>query len=285
MPSTLSDRPSSEDYIEWYYGRFGDDLGSGSAEQWYEQVTDTGVPTLEGSAFWQELRKDLTDWNARFRAEHQGYYLFEETQQPKHICTKTFESVLNKSFRWNVLENCNWPDPPEKAPSTAPKSQEPDRRDPKWWFGPHNWLTDFPDIFRTRLTTTYFDGVGFLAERVEALAEQTTSDSPCLRLRASHDGHHAAHLWIYHELGTTDYDYSDPVSVRVRLEIQVATTIHTTISEMLHRVYEDWRVTGRPRDWEWEHDNPAFSINYLGSTLHYLEGMIVVARDKVGTSS
>ena len=68
--------------------------------------------------------------------------------------------------------------------------------------------------------------------------------------------------------------------MQVRLEVQVTTTIQATISEMLHRVYENWRLTGPPPDWEWDHRNPAFSVNYLGSTLHYLEGMIVMARDQ-----
>ena len=52
---------------------------------------------------------------------------------------------------------------------------------------------------------------------------------------------------------------------------------------MLHRVYEKWRLSGTPLNWEWDYRNPAFSVNYLGSTLHYLEGMIVLARDQEGT--
>lgn len=284
MPRTFSDRPTHEEYVDWYEDLLGDNLESGSAEQWFERVTDTGSQELEASEFWRELQRTLSTWNSRFGADHEGYSLFGTTPQPKTIDKKTFESVLNKSFRWNVLENSNWPDPPDKSPSTAPKPDAPDASDPRWWFGPHNWLTDFPDIFRTRLTTTYFDGVRYLADRIMELARQTTPVSPCLRLRALHEGHHAAHLWIYHPLDTYDYDYHDPVSINIRLEIQVTTTIQATISEMLHRVYENWRVNGPPPDWEWDHHNPAFSVNYLGSTLHYLEGMIVVARDKVGTN-
>ena len=191
-----------------------------------------------------------------------------------------FRASLNKSFRWNILENDNWPDPPKKSPKRLSASEERDPHDPQLWYGPHNWLTDFPDIFRTRLTTTYFDGVGYLAERIKELAKQTTEDPPYLRLRASRDGYHAAHLRIYHLLNIFDYDNRDSLRVQVHIEIQVTTAIQATISEMLHRVYQDWRITGPPPDWEWDHNNPAFSVNYLGSTLHYLEGMIVVARDK-----
>ena len=201
--------------------------------------------------------------------------------RPTHIHKKSFESVLNKSFRLNVLDNKNWPMPPEKAPSTSAYTEEGDPRDPMMWYGPHNWLVDFPDIFRTRLTTDYFDGVPFLVSRIEEMAEQTTVTLPKTRLQASLEGHYAAHLSVYHELDIMDYDYRDPDTVKVRLELQITTTIQSTISKMLHRVYEDWRVNGRPPDWEWDLHNPAFSVNYLGSTLHYLEGMIVVARDNV----
>ena len=284
MPSNFSDQPTYEEYVGWYDDWLGDDLESGNAELWYERVTDAGAQELQASGFWQTLQKSLRTWDANFQVEHAGYSLFDAAQQPGQIHKKAFKSVLNKSFRWNVLENSNWPRPPGKSPSTASQSEELDSRDPQQWFGPHNWLADFPDIFRTRLTTNYFDGVRYLAHRIKEVAEQTTAEPPQLRLRASLEGHHAAHLWIYHQLDTHDYDYGDAVSVPARLEVQITTTIQSTISEMLHRVYEDWRVNGRPPDWEWDHRNPAFSVNYLGSTLHYLEGMIVAARDKVGAS-
>lgn len=284
MPSNFSDKPSYEEYARWYDDWLGDDLESGRAERWYELVTDAGITKLEDWEFWKKLQASLATWDASFKADHEGYSLFGLTQQPKEIGKKTFESVLNKSFRWNVLDNGKWPDPPEKSPSTVPGSDEHDPHDPQLWFGPQNWLTDFSDIFRTRLATTYFDGVGYLADKIKELAEQTTQVSPCLQLQASHDGYHAAHLTIYHQLDTLDYENSEPVSVRGRLEIQVTTTIQATITEMLHSVYEEWRMTGPPPDWEWDQNSPAFSVNYLGSTLHYLEGMIVVARDKGRTS-
>ena len=280
MPSDFFDKPSYEQYTEWYSRWFQRDLEDGSAEHWYEMVTDAGLRRLEDSAFWQQLQANLHTWDSSFTADHEGYSLFGAIQQPQRITKKTFQSALNKSFRWNVLENDNWPKPPTKLPSTAPMAEEQDPSDSRLWYGPNNWLADFSDIFRTRLTTTYFDGVQYLAEKVKELAEQTTPAQPELRLRASHEGYHAAHLGVYHQLSTFDYENRDPISLQVQLEIQVTTTIQATISEMLHRVYEHWRLTGPPPDWEWDHQNPAFSVNYLGSTLHYLEGMIVMARDQ-----
>ena len=192
MPSELFDKPSYEDYIAWYERKFNDDLADGRAEQWYETVTDAGLRRLEESDFWEQLQTSLPAWDSAFTADHEGYSLFGATLQPQRITKKSFESAVNKAFRWNVLENSSWPEPPERVPSTASGSPEHDPDDPQLWFGPNNWLTDFPDIFRTRLTTTYFDGVGYLAEKVKRLAEQTTPVSPVLRLQASHEGYHAA---------------------------------------------------------------------------------------------
>ena len=278
----FSDKPSFEDYTFWYYEKFWDDLESGKAERWHGLVTRLGQSTLEDSQFWQQMQNTLHDWDVAFKVSHEGYRLLERELQPDRILRKSFQSTLNKTFRRNVLENANWPDPPIRRPSTASQSTEIDPDDPSRWYGPSNWLVDFSDIFRVRLTTTYFDGVRFLAERVKELADQTTDVRPKLEFKASLDGYHAAHILSYHSLDIYDYENSDPGTVQVTLEVQVVTTIQETILNMLHRVYANWRLNGTPRDWEWDHRNPAFSVNYLGSTLHYLEGMIVLARDQEG---
>ena len=283
MPRSVSDKPSNiRSYTKWYDDQFSDDLYGGFAEQWYNEVTAAGIRKLTISDFWTALQQRLHDWNVSYRADHDDFQLCDEALQPKIIETKSFDSVLNKSLRWNVLDNDKWPNPPERLPSTAPASKRPDKEDKLWWFGPHNWLDDFPDIFRTRLIATYFDGVGYLTDRVKELGEDTTFGSPVPMLRAAIDGYHAVHLRFHHRLEHLDYDNSDSVSTLVPLEIQLTTTIQATIGKMLHRVYEDWRLNGVPAGWQWDHRNPAFSVNYLGSTLHYLEGMIVAARDYGG---
>ena len=58
MPRTFSDRPTHEEYVDWYEDLLGDNLESGSAEQWFERVTDAGSRVLEGSEFWQAAAKN-----------------------------------------------------------------------------------------------------------------------------------------------------------------------------------------------------------------------------------
>ena len=287
MPDDLElGRPDFDTYVDWYRRMFQDGLNDGSAEKWHGTVTVNGIHDLQETSFWTELQANLPVWNAMFKADHDDYDLLA-ADQPKNIGAKSFKSSINKAFRWNVLNNDAWvgdsePVPPAKRPSSVPDGGDPDPEDVRYWYGPHNWIRDFPDVFRIRLVSLYFDGVRFLAERVRELATRMTDRPPELRYIASLDGYHAAHIWVYDTLTVLDYDSRDFVPVEVRLEIQVTTTIQAAIVQMLHRVYEDWRVNGRPDAWEWDYENPAFSVNYLGSALHYLEGMIVVARKQGG---
>ena len=279
MPSDHIDKPSSiNSYLRWYRDQFSDDLSGGSTAQWYEQVTAAGVNEWSKSDFWQTLKARIEQWNLSFATQHDGYKLFEETPPLDEITTKPFESVLDKSLRWNVLNNDNWDGPPKKLVEKARADEDPDSDDPQWWYGPHNWLQNFPDIFRIRLIPTYMDGVRYLADKLKELANETTQDPPGLRFRHSNDGYHAVHVSLQHKLDIFDHDNSDPDRVTVHLEIQVTTTIQATISRMLHDVYADWRLHEPPLDWAWNYRDSAFSVNYLGSTLHYLEGMIVAAR-------
>ena len=277
MSSVHSDRPSSiDEYVTWYSNRFSDELRGGSTAQWYDEVTADGVQEWKRSDFWRTLKERIEKWNLSFAAQHDLYKLFDETPPLDEIAKKPFESVLDKSLRWNVLDNDNWPLPPKKLAQKA--QEEVDPYDPQWWYGPHNWLQTFPDIFRMRLIPTYMDGVRYLADKLKELANEATKDSPGLRFRHSNDGYHAVHLSIHHELDIFDYENSDPDRVKVHLEIQVTTTIQATISRMLHDVYAESRLNEPRSDWAWNYRDPTFSVNYLGSTLHYLEGMIVAAR-------
>ena len=280
MTDDLSEeRPRLDEYLAWYEEQFEDDLNSERPQQWYQKVTDVGRLELERSEFWKQLQESLPQWDREFRATHKNYELLAP-DQPESLGIKTFDSAINKAFRWNVLENERWPDPPTPSPSTALVAANAPSDDVRLWFGPHNWLTDLKDIFRARLVAFYFDGVKHLAEKVRELARQTTTDPPEFCMIATPDGYHAAHLVVQQQLTTFDYDTGDLVPVPVRLEIQVTTAIQANIIDLLHRVYEDWRVNGRPPAWQWDYESPAFAVNYLGATLHYLEAMIVIARDK-----
>ena len=279
MPTNDRDKPTFEEYPDWYEQKFGDILLGGKAEQWYERATTTARHVWEQSPFWKRLQRTLESSDTDFKIAHNDYSLFHTVPRDTKIHPKPFQSVLNKSFRWNVRENDRFDQPPRRIEKYIQVPDDADSDDSYWWFSPQHWFLTFPDILRTRLVTTYFDGVRYLADRLMRLAKNTSSRPPILQLRASQYGYFAAHVSVYQWLTILDYEHSDPISVCVPMEIQVTTTIQEAIGDMLHLVYDNWRINGPPKDWEWDHKDPAFSVNYLGSTLHYLEGMIVMARD------
>ena len=283
----ISKRTSEEEYIQWHQDEFEQVLNGGQPAQWYKQVTDAGRADLERSEFWKELLICLPFWNRAFKLTHNNHGLLV-SDQPPIIGIKDFESAVNKSYRKNQIENKGWSDaPPEDPPTRAaaealkadPEAIRNNPMDVRFWYGPHNWLTDFPDVFRVRLVVSYFDGVKYLAGLVEELAKRTTQHLPQSRLRAQQDGYHAAHILVCHELTIDDFQTRQFLPAPVNLEIQITTDIQEKIITMLHNVYKEWREQGPPLDWQWDHESTAFAINYLGSTLHYLEGMMVRARD------
>ena len=276
-------KPTFETYSQWYDRKFQEDLYDGSAEQWHENVSVKGVRDLQEIAFWKELHKHLLCWEDSFKAEHDNYPLLAGNQ-PETIQYKLYESTVNKAFRWNVRDNELWPNPPKDGPRSESWIQDRDPDDIQCWFGPHNWVKEFPDIFRVRLIATYFDGARYLAERIYELAKELGTPPPKIRYLAAPDGYHAIHVWVYHTITILDYETRGFVTTQVCFEIQVTTTIQETIGRMLHRVYEEWRLHEPPDAWQWDHRNSAFAVNYLGSTLHHLEGMIVVARQQGGAS-
>ena len=230
MPSDYSfDKPSLEDYPRWYGDKFQDDLDSGRAEEWHKWVTEVGGSRLRTMDFWQQLQANLSEWDMIYQASHDGYPLFGVIQLPDRIETKSFESCVNKAYRWNVLENGNWSDPPERLPSSALLEEYPDSSDSRNWFGPNNWVTDFPDIFRVRLVATFFDGVHFLSGKIAELAELTAPRSAEVGFRAARDGYHAAHVLVHQDLMLQEYEYREIVNTRVKLEIQITTAIQATI--------------------------------------------------------
>lgn len=284
MPGKFGDDlPDGEQYAEWYQDEFGDDLEGGIVEDWFQDVTDLGRDRWEKSDFWVLLMRNLDRWDEEFRDRNKGYPLLGAVR-PKVVLSKSLKSTVNKSFRWNVFENSDWPHPPKRnrRPSTVSVDTIPDREDKDQWYGPGNWLSDFPDIFRVRLVATYFDGVTFLAEKVEELAARNTSGIPKVETVASHAGYHAIHVDLSMNMAIRQYEYRDSIEIPVHLEVQVITSVQESIMRMLYDVYASSRSRGRSEEWEWNHASPEFSVNYLGNALHYLEGMIVVARDQSG---
>ena len=270
------DTPTLEEYPDWLRDYYDIDLGGGAEERWYEIITPRLRNQFMESALWNALLGRLPDWNNEYKAEHNGYPLVRETIPPD-IEIKSYSSTVDKSYRYNVSHNDRWPAPPI-PPSDEDMARAIDPDEAGDWYGPDNWFREFPDIIRTRFTVTYMDGVPFLANKLTDLAEELGGTAE-RRFQARPDGYHAVHVLVDHAFDVFDLSSRSMSSVPARVEIQLTTQIQETISDLLHHVYEKWRLDEPPEGWQWDYASPEFAVNYLGHTLHYLEGMIVVARE------
>src|SRR4028119_1660047 len=102
-------------------------------QNYHRIATRDAATALTNSPFWTELVGSLDAWNSEFRSARHGN-LFPQ-RRPPDLDTKTFDSMVDKSFRKNVLENEYWPKPPQNG-----------------WTFPNTWYGQFRDVLRTTIS-------------------------------------------------------------------------------------------------------------------------------------
>ena len=183
------------------------------------------------------------------------------------LLIKPFESLFEKTYRINIVNNRQFPHPP------------------KWqrvegWVEPDNWFERINDVVRTCFMVKYFDGVHFLGDGLKTDAERLGL-RPELAMEAREEGYYAAHLYVHYE---ADIITRNGITRKAacQIELQITTQLQDVIRKMIHSHYERRRVRQRvpAANWMWDRTSPEFATNYLGHILHYLEGIIVEIRDK-----
>lgn len=277
------DRPQSvREFQEWYRVEFGERLEEQDRDldNWYTYVCDQGAADLKESPFWKALQEARPSLERRYRLRHGPSTLWVSELQPKKIGNKKLESAIDKSFRQNVVHNEKpWPTPPELKQPVSEGATPQDYSDPRLWVGPRNWLTEFSDIYRVRFIANYIDGVLFLTEQISELAEKDAQTECSVDLKNTPHGYFASHLDIQQSLLLPDFETKEESEVAVTLEVQITTAIQSTLLEIQHELYSLSRLNPDPTAWQWQYKDPEFHVNYMGSTLHLLEGLIVKARD------
>jgi hypothetical protein len=232
----------------------------------YETIAYQMKTAFERSSFWSLLsEKKLRDFDEEYRLTYPDYPLLM-TPDPPQLLTKSFESFLGKTFRINVLHNRNWP-------------KEPFWLNQKSWILPRNWFSRINDIVRACIVVKYFDGVKFLASRLEGECANHDLRSD-IAFQARDEGHYAAHFYIKYDCAITSLN-GVAERIATTVEVQITTQLQDAIRALLHTHYESRRDQPTPtHDWKWDHTSSEFATNYLGHVLHYVEGMIVELRDR-----
>lgn len=253
-------KPAIEEYPNWFKEKFEVELTIKPASV-YDYVIQKLNKDLENSLFWKELQKNLIDYTDEYYLLH-GYPLLKIENIPVFI--KSYSSVINKSFRKNIILNENFPEPPKNG-----------------WITPNNWFERIKDLLRTTITVRYLDGVEFISNKIKDLCEKHEFGFS-VDFEAREEGYYAAHITIEGKFSIVDENWNVK-EIMFPIEIQVTTQLQEVIKALLHKMYEEVRVlpsNEKNQKWQWDYKSQEFSSNYLGHILHYVEGMILEVRDK-----
>ncbi len=124
------------------------------------------------------------------------------------------------------------------------------------------------------------DGVDFLFSKLETLANELNLPLK-IDYEAREEGYYAGHFNVIMQFSIPRIDW-DAETITLTVEIQITTQLQEVIRRLLHKYYESHRLsqTKPPKKWQWDYRSEAFTANYLGHILHYIEGTILEVRDK-----
>jgi hypothetical protein len=253
-----------EEYELWYNDQLGINLSDDSIKNRYLSNALLVKQTIQESPFFLGLSGRLENWKSEYEEKHHADLFMMETGLD--LLTKSYPSVINKSFRINVLENNNWPKPPKRG-----------------WVTPENWYSHMNDLLRTTLNCKFIDGPGFLADRLLDYAK--TQDMVASSYSHQKDsGYYAFHVYGFISVDLLDQSWNKQ-STTCQFELQLTTQLQEIMRGLLHRYYEQTRISPVPKHrrdrekWKWDHNSLLFKSSFLGHTLHLLEGVIVELRD------
>lgn len=250
------------DYKKWMYTNddfeFHDDIAQ---KNYYEAMTQKMKQSFEVGNFWKKFCEHLNKLEEKYRKTTR-YGLLKKGFFPQ-LFIKPYESFIDKSFRKNILNNSEWPSPPNGE-----------------WITCTNAVKRFSDLIRTNVIVQYLDGIDYVVTEIQSLTKCKVD------YQANIEGYYAVHIDVpsQFELPTTTWGTS---LLDGSVEIQITTEVKALIKALLHRDYEKYRIRKfddyEGRGWQWDYRSDEFKLNFLGHVIHNLEANILEIRDKERT--
>jgi hypothetical protein len=253
-----SEPPPFEGYRAWLLRNFNADLKR--ARTLYELAGPEIIRTISGSPVWKEIVATLPTISDAYARSKKDRLINDFNPS---VGLKPFASLVEKTYRKNILENRRFPSPPGPG-----------------WVLPDNWFQEIHDIARTTIAVRYLDGVQLIANEVAEIARKSEAAVATHR-EGRADGYYAMHQYLDFFIALPSADLNAPPT-RVRFEVHVTTDVKLALKAILHSFYEGTRLQSseQRRNWQWDFKSQEFVGNNLGHMLHYVEGMIVRLRDE-----
>lgn len=255
---SASQRPTFEDYPRWLVQVRGVNRAMLSSDLYENTVTNIAA-TLKKSQLYATLTGVLP--NLRDEYQEQCKQVLFHASSAININEKSHRSFLLKTYRKNIKDNESFPDAPKGG-----------------WLLPANWFEKINDVVRTELVAKYLDGAKFIGKRLESLL----SPAPSINFEARESGYYAIHI-IASFMAKIQTEPLVYLEIAVPFEIQITTQLQEVMRSLTHPAYERAREAPPPvtaEVWQWDYNSEAFSLNYLGHMLRYIEGAIMQIREK-----
>jgi len=261
-PATL------EEYKSWALNKLNVDYDSSVT------VTEFGMRQsfvwnqATDHAFFKGIQTFLRESHDIYLQQKKASLFMTEDVPSVILHKKPYESMINKSFRQNVLENSNFDSPPTNEKT---KTGE--------WLTPDNWFSRVNDIVRTLIVCKYVDGPKFLAEQLSEYANRLGLKNH-YKSQQKDDGYYAYHFYLTIPVNMLSSDRK-PIVVDAEIEIQLTSQLQDVIRKITHIHYKDLRIRKEsdPNAWKWDLESSRFRAGYLSHTLHLLEAIIVEIRN------
>jgi len=228
---------------------------------YYDSTIEIAKVEFEKSEFWQKFLGSLQTLNQAYYSKT-DYYLYKENYKPK-VVTKSFDSVVSKCFRRNIVSNRGFPKEPRNG-----------------WLYPNECFESINDLIRTSVVVKYLDGIEFIINSLDSLAKETNSQFD-IHYEARDTGYYAVHTYLRQEIEVPNREWNT-TKYNFKIEIQITTELQENIKTLTHKYYEQRRekIHNKKELWQWKYESDEFAVNYLGHILHYLEGQIMDIRNK-----
>lgn len=261
--SEIMSRPNGLDqYIEWASKEINCLFNDPRIERLYETNINNIFNAVSRHPFFVGFSNKAKEWEYQY-IESTKSELFMDRNNPELI-TKPFTSVVEKTFRQNVLWNKAFPNQPKGG-----------------WYNHQNIFHRINDLVRGSLVCRFIDGPAFVAKAIESYAKEFGLN-PRHYSQERDDGYYAFHVYATFPVSVFDIDWNE-AQIEAKVEIQVTTQLQEVLRSLTHKFYEKQRIaaTGDRGKWKWDFSSSRFKVGYLSHTLHLLESIIVESRDKV----
>lgn len=253
---------SFEEYLTWM-NRNLKIRNLGAYQLHYVREIESIKNNFSNDEFWKSLISKFQEFYDQYLIEEKQS-LFSDRLYKPIILTKSFSSLVEKTYRKNVIFNKNWPNPPNDG-----------------WITPNNWFSRINDLVRTKIVVNYLEGMNFISSKIkEHCDEQKIAFSP--KPDARMEGYYAINSYLENlEFTINEQKTGNEKTISISIELQITTQMQDLMRGLLHKEYEKARTKkASDLNWVWQYKDDKFSTAYLAHLLHYAEGMIMQIIDK-----